>query len=109
MKTPKHFVLALLGAICLGVLIGVTVTQDHVGAAQQPARPTPVTGPQDQLPGQFNPRKTQPRQTPKPELEVKPGDSEEIKVLKTELKELRERVAKLEENTSWRIRPAAGR
>lgn len=104
MKSPKSFAFALLSATCLGIVIGVAVSQARVGAAPQPRRPSA-----DQLPGQFNPRQSQPQPAPKPELEVKPGDSEEIKVLKTEIKELRERVLKLEEHTSWRIRPAAGR
>lgn len=108
MKLPKHFLLALLGAICLGIAIGATFRQVRAGEYQQQVLPTIVAGgPSQQGDGPLNQSRAQ--QPPKPELEVKPGDSEEIKVLKIEIKELRERVFKLEEKTSWRIRPAAER
>jgi hypothetical protein len=109
MKVPKHFLFALLGATCLGIVAGMTFMQAQADASQQPARPVMFVGnPAQQSGGNLN-QPTPRQQTPKPELDVKPGDSEEIKALKTEIKELRERVFKLEEKTSWRIRPATER
>jgi hypothetical protein len=108
MKSVKHFLWAFLGATCLGLVVGVVFTQVQVGAAPQSRQPAPVIISPEQL-GQVEPRPMTAPQAPKPELEVKPGDSEEIKILKTEIKELRERVSKLEESTRWRIRPAAQR
>jgi hypothetical protein len=102
MKSPRVFVLAVIVAAFVGVAVGVAYTQANTGALKQGAQRPPLVLTRPLV--DVNPNA---QQQSKPELEIQPGDSETIKALKTELKELRQRVDRLEYETKPRMRPAA--
>lgn len=104
MKLQKLLALAVTVAAFAGGVVSVVHTQSDTGALKQDLpRPTVRL---KVPPGDVN---VGVQQQSKPELEVQPGDSETIKALKTELKELRQRVERLEYETKPRIRPITQR
>jgi hypothetical protein len=104
MKLQKLLALAVTVAAFAGGIVGVVHTRSDTGALKQDS-PRPTVNP-NVPPGDVN---AGVQQQSKPELEVRPGDSETIKALKTELKELRQRVDRLEYETKPRIRPIVQR
>jgi hypothetical protein len=102
MKSQRVFVLTVIVAAFAGVAVGVAYTQANTGTLGQGDQRPPLV-----LPRPLGDVNTNAQQQSKPELEIQSGDSETIKALKTELKELRQRVDRLEYETKPRKRPAA--